>query len=404
MEQAMKTIKDVDISGKRVFIRVDFNVPMDANQNITEDTRIRTVLPTLEYALQKKAKIILASHLGRPKGKVVPEMSLKPVAPYLSKLIGKEVKMAVDCIGPDVAAMVANLKDGDILLLENLRYHAGEEKNNPDLAKELASLCDVYVNNAFAVSHRAHASVAAITEFAPVSVAGLLLDTEMDYFKKAMGNPKRPLVAILGGAKVSSKLAAIENMLNHVDKVIIGGAMANTFLKSQGVSVGKSVVEDDLIETAKQVMLQAKEKNIDFLLPVDAVTADKFEASATPHTVKISDIPQDLMVLDIGPETVAAYTKALEGAGTIVWNGPMGVFEMDAFSKGTMDLAASIADSPALTIVGGGDTDAAVHKANVQDKMSYISTGGGAFLMLMEGKDLPAVTCLEKMEKKLILK
>ncbi|MFA6011475.1 MAG: phosphoglycerate kinase [Desulfobacteraceae bacterium] len=400
----MKTIKDVDISGKRVFIRVDFNVPMDANQNITEDTRIRTVLPTLEYALQKKAKIILASHLGRPKGKVVPEMSLKPVAPYLSKLIGKEVKMAVDCIGPDVAAMVANLKDGDILLLENLRYHAGEEKNNPDLAKELASLCDVYVNNAFAVSHRAHASVAAITEFAPVSVAGLLLDTEMDYFKKAMGNPKRPLVAILGGAKVSSKLAAIENMLNHVDKVIIGGAMANTFLKSQGVSVGKSVVEDDLIETAKQVMLQAKEKNIDFLLPVDAVTADKFEASATPHTVKISDIPQDLMVLDIGPETVAAYTKALEGAGTIVWNGPMGVFEMDAFSKGTMDLAASIADSPALTIVGGGDTDAAVHKANVQDKMSYISTGGGAFLMLMEGKDLPAVTCLEKMEKKLILK
>jgi phosphoglycerate kinase len=399
MEYAMKTIKDIDISGKRVFIRVDFNVPMDANQNITEDTRIRTVLPTLEYALQKKAKIILASHLGRPKGKVVPEMSLKPVAPYLSKLIGQEVKMANDCIGPEVAAMVSNLKDGDILLLENLRYHAGEEKNNPDLAKELASLCDIYVNNAFAVSHRAHASVAAITEFAPVSVAGLLLETEMDYFKKAMGDPKRPLVAILGGAKVSSKLAAIENMLNHVDKVIIGGAMANTFLKSQGVNVGKSVVEDDLIETAKQVMRQAKEKNIDFLLPIDAVAADKFEANATPHTVKIAEIPQDLMLLDIGPETVAAYVKALEGAGTIVWNGPMGVFEMDAFSKGTMDLAASIANSPALTIVGGGDTDAAVHKANVQDKMSYISTGGGAFLMLMEGKALPAVTCLEKMGK-----
>jgi phosphoglycerate kinase len=399
MEQTMKTIKDVDISGKRVFIRVDFNVPMDANQNITEDTRIRTVLPTLEYAIGKKAKIILASHLGRPKGKAVPEMSLKPVAPYLSKLIGKEVKMAGDCIGPEVAAMVANLKDGDVLLLENLRYHAGEEKNNPDLAKELASLCDVYVNNAFAVSHRSHASVAAITEFAPVSVAGLLLDTEMDYFKKAMGNHKRPLVAILGGAKVSSKLAAIENMLNHVDKVIIGGAMANTFLKSQGVNVGKSVVEDDLIDTAKQVMRQAREKNIDFLLPVDAVAADKFEASATPHTVKTSEIPQDLMVLDIGPATVAAYAKALEGAETIVWNGPMGVFEMDAFSKGTMDLAASIADSPALTIVGGGDTDAAVHKAHVQDKMSYISTGGGAFLMLMEGKALPAVTCLEKMGK-----
>ena len=395
----MKTIKDVDISGKRVFIRVDFNVPMDANQNITEDTRIRTVLPTLEYALENKAKVILSSHLGRPKGKVVPEMSLKPVAPYLSKLIGKDVKMAQDCIGPEVAAMVADLEEGDILLLENLRYHAGEEKNNPDLAKELASFCDVYVNNAFAVSHRAHASVAAITEFAPVSVAGLLLATEMDYFKKAMESPRRPLVAILGGAKVSSKLAAIENMLNKVDKVIIGGAMANTFLKSQGVSVGKSVVEDDLLETARQVIQQAKARNIDFLLPVDAVAADKFDAGATPHTVNISGIPEDLMVLDIGPQTVAAYTKALEGAGTIVWNGPMGVFEMDAFSKGTMDLAACVADSPALTIVGGGDTDAAVHKAHVQDRMSYISTGGGAFLELMEGKVLPAVACLEKVGK-----
>ncbi len=395
----MKTIKDVDISGKRVFIRVDFNVPMDKDQNITEDTRIRTVLPTLEYALEKKAKIILASHLGRPKGKVVPEMSLKPVAAYLSKLMGKEVRMAPDCIGSEVVAMVDGLAEGDILLLENLRYHAGEEKNNPDLARELASLCDVYVNNAFAVSHRAHASVAAITDFAPVSVAGLLLATEMDYFNKAMENPNRPLVAILGGAKVSSKLAAIENMLNHVDKVIIGGAMANTFLKSQGVSVGKSMVEEDLIDTAKQVMAQAKSRNIDFLLPVDAVVADRLEADATPRTVSMSQIPDDLMVLDIGPETVASYAKALEGAGTIVWNGPMGVFEMDAFSKGTMDLAACLADSPALTIVGGGDTDAAVHKADVQDKLSYISTGGGAFLMLMEGKALPAVACLEKLGK-----
>jgi phosphoglycerate kinase len=392
----MKTIKDVDISGKKVFIRVDFNVPMDANQNITEDTRIRTVLPTLEYALEKKAKVILASHLGRPKGKAVPEMSLKPVAPYLAKLIGKDVKMAPDCIGPEVSSMVDNIKEGEVLLLENLRYHAGEEKNNPDLARELAALCDVYVNNAFAVSHRAHASVAAITEFAKVSVAGLLLATEMDYFRKAMESPKRPLVAILGGAKVSSKLAAIENMLNHVDKVIIGGAMANTFLKSQGLAVGKSVVEDDLIETASQVIKKAKDKNIDFLLPVDAVAADAFEATATPHSVRIDKIPSDLMVLDIGPETAAQYSKALEGAGTIVWNGPMGVFEMDSFSKGTMDLANVVADSPALTIVGGGDTDAAVHKAGVQDKMSYISTGGGAFLMLMEGKDLPAVVCLEK--------
>ena len=284
----MKTIKDVDIAGKRVFIRVDFNVPMDKNQNITEDTRITTVLPTLEYALEKKAKVILASHLGRPKGKAVPEMSLKPVAAYLSKLLGRDVKMAPDCIGPAVAAMVESLSEGDILLLENLRYHAGEEKNNTELARELASFCDVFVNNAFAVSHRAHASVAAITDFVPVSVAGLLLATEMDYFDKSMKNPKRPLVAVLGGAKVSSKLAAIENMLNTVDKVIIGGAMANTFLKCQGIAVGKSVVEDDLLETARQVIRKAKDKNIDFLLPVDAVAADRFDAAATPHTVKVS--------------------------------------------------------------------------------------------------------------------
>jgi phosphoglycerate kinase len=396
----MKTIKDIDISGKKVFIRVDFNVPMDKQQNITEDTRIRTVLPTLEYALSQNAKVILASHLGRPKGNVVPEMSLAPVAVHLSKLIGKSVKMAPDCIGDAVASMVSDMKDGDILLLENLRFHNGETKNEPEFAKNLASLCDVYVNNAFAVSHRAHASVAAITEYAPQSVAGLLLAKEIDYYNKAMDNPKRPLVAIVGGAKVSSKLAALKNMLKHVDKVIIGGAMANTFIKSQGINVGKSMVEEELVEVADSVIKEAKEKGISFHIPVDVVVAEKFEADAESKVVKINEIPRDWMALDIGPETVTDYSKALSDAGTIVWNGPMGVFEMKAFSKGTMDLVSTVAQSPALTIVGGGDTDAAVHMAGAEDKMSYISTGGGAFLMLMEGESLPGVTYLEKAEKK----
>ncbi|MBU1172675.1 MAG: phosphoglycerate kinase [Proteobacteria bacterium] len=396
----MKTIKDIDISGKKVFIRVDFNVPMDDKQNITEDTRIRTVLPTLNYALSQNSKIILASHLGRPKGKVVPSMSLKPVAAYLSKLIGKDVKIAPDCIGPEVKDMISTMKEGDIILLENLRYHEAEQKNNPEFAKELALLCDVYINNAFAVSHRAHASVAAITEYATTSAAGLLLAKEIDFYKKAMETPKRPLVAIVGGAKVSSKLEALENMLKHVDRVIIGGAMANTFLKSQGHDVGASMVEDDLLETAKKIVSQAKEKGISFHLPVDVVASDKFEADSPNKVTSVTDIPKGSMALDIGPDTVADYSKALDNAGTIVWNGPMGVFEMPAFSQGTLAIAKKVAQSPALTIVGGGDTDAAVHAAGVADKMSYISTGGGAFLMLMEGKTLPGVDCLEKAEKK----
>jgi phosphoglycerate kinase len=396
----MKTIKDFDISGKKVFIRVDFNVPMDKQQNITEDTRIRTVLPTIEYALSKNARIILASHLGRPKGEKVPTMSLAPVAKHLSSLIGKEVRMAPDCIGSNVTAMVSAMKDGDILLLENLRYYKGEEKNDPEFAKQLASLCDIYINNAFAVSHRAHASVAGITEFAPASGAGLLLAKEIDYYNQAMNDPKRPLVAIVGGAKVSSKLAALRNMLKHVDKVIIGGAMANTFLKSQGVFMGASMVEEGLIEIAGEVIREAKEKGISFHIPVDVVAAEKFEETAANKVVDVNQIPQGWMALDIGPKTLADYSKALADAGTIVWNGPMGVFEMEAFCRGTMDLADTVASSPALTIVGGGDTDAAVHKAGVEDKMSYISTGGGAFLMLMEGDSLPGVDYLEKAEKK----
>lgn len=392
----MKTIKDIDIAGKKVFIRVDFNVPMDENQKITEDTRIRTVLPTLEYALSQNAKIILASHLGRPKGKKVPEMSLKPAAAHLSNLINKEVKMAPDCIGDEVKKMIAEMKNGDIILLENLRYYDQEQANDPEFAGELGTLCDVYINNAFAVSHRVHASVAAITGHVAECGAGLLLEKEIDNYSQAMENPARPLLAIVGGAKISSKLAALENMLTKVDRVIIGGAMANTFLKSQGKEIGASMVEDDILDKAAEVMKTAKEKGIEFYIPVDVVAAEKFEKDAANKVVPVDEIPSDQMALDIGTETVKLYSDVIATSKTIVWNGPMGVFEMDAFSKGTMAVAAKVAESDALTIIGGGDTDAAVHKAGVAVKMSYISTGGGAFLKLMEGKTLPGVTFLEK--------
>ncbi len=392
----MKTINEIEITGKKVFIRVDFNVPMDDQQNITEDTRIRTVLPTLEYALSQNAKIILASHLGRPKGKKVPEMSLKPVAAHLSKLVNKDIIMATDCIGSSVEEMVSKMKDGEIILLENLRYYDEEQANDKNFAAKLGSLCDVYINNAFAVSHRVHASVAAITESVKECGAGLLLEKEIDYYKKAMDNPKRPLVAIVGGAKISSKLAALENMLNKVDKVIIGGAMANTFLKSQGYNVGASMVEDDILETAANVIKTAKEKGIDFYIPVDVVAAEKFDKDADSKVVSVDNIPESWMALDVGTKTAELYSDVIKTAGTVVWNGPMGVFEIDLFSKGTMTVAQSVANSDALTIIGGGDTDAAVHKAGLEDKMSYISTGGGAFLKLMEGKTLPGVTFLNK--------
>lgn len=396
----MKTIKDIDITGKTVFIRVDFNVPMDENQTITEDTRLRTVLPTLEYAVAQNAKIILASHLGRPKGKKVPEMSLKPVAAHLAKLIKKEVKIAPDCIGEDVENMVSSMKNGEIILLENLRYYEQEQANDPLFAKKLGALCEVYINNAFAVSHRVHASVAAITDYVAECAAGLLLEKEIDFYKKAMDHPKKPLVAIIGGAKISSKLAALENMLTKVDKVIIGGAMANTFLKSQGLNIGASIVEDDLLETAAEVIKTARLKGIDFYIPLDVVAAEKFDKDADVTIVSVDNIPADRMVLDIGTKTIDLYASIIQEAGTILWNGPMGVFEMDAFCKGTIAVANEVSKSGALTIVGGGDTDAAVHKAGVQDKISYISTGGGAFLKLMEGKTLPGVTFLEESERK----
>ena len=391
----MKTIKDIDISGKKVFIRVDFNVPLDLHQNITDDSRIRAVLGTLEYALDHNAKLIIASHIGRPNGKIVPELSLSPVAKRLGRFLRKDVVMAKDCIGLEIKTFVDQMKPGNVVLLENLRFNPGEQKNEDSFAKALAELCDVYINDAFAVSHRINASVVAITKFAPVSAAGFLLQKELCYFENALADPKRPLVAIVGGAKVSSKIGALENMLHHVDKFIIGGAMANTFLKSVGYDLGKSKVEMDLIKVATSVMKKAIKRGIKFYLPVDAVVASKFDAEAEIKIVTIQEIPEKWMALDIGPATSLLYSQALYDAKTIIWNGPMGVFEMDAFSRGTFAMARSVADSYALSIVGGGDTDVAIHKSGETDRITYISTGGGAFLALMEGKNLPAVAALD---------
>jgi phosphoglycerate kinase len=391
----MKTIKDVDIDGKKVFFRVDFNVPMDEHQNITDDARIRAVLPTLQYALDHQAKLIVASHMGRPGGEVVPELSLAPVAKRLGRLLEKKVIMAKDCIGPETGELLSNMKQGDVVLLENLRYHSEEQNNDDTFAKKLAELCDVYVNDAFAVSHRINASVVAITKFAPVCAAGFLLQKELDYFKQAIADPMRPLVAIVGGSKVSDKLGALENMLEHVDKFLIGGAMANTFLKCAGYNVGRSRVEEDLKEVACAVMSMAAERGIKFYLPIDAVVARRFDPKAEIKIVPTQEIPNDWMVMDIGPATSLLYSEALYDAKTIVWNGPLGVFEMDAFSRGTIAMVHSVANSYALSIVGGGDTDVALHKTGEMDRITYVSTGGGAFLTLLEGKTLPAVAALD---------
>jgi phosphoglycerate kinase len=390
----MRSIKELDVSGKKVLVRVDFNVPMDAHQNITDDTRIRAVLSTLRYVLDNNGKLIIMSHMGRPKDKVVPELSLAPVAKRLGRLLQQKVTMAPDCIGPEVKKMVDAMAPGDILLLENLRFYPGEKANDDAFARELASLCDIYINNAFAVSHRKHASVFAITKFAPQSAAGFLLIKELEYFHSAMDNPRRPLVAIVGGAKVSGKLGALKNMLGRVNKFIIGGAMANTFLKSQGHRMGKSLVEEDLVAEAGEIMKQAARDGIKFYLPVDAVIAREIDPHADAKIVPVQEIPDDWMALDIGPASSRLFAEVLDDAKTIIWNGPMGIFEMDAFSRGTVSMVHSVANSYALTIVGGGDTDVAVHSAGQSDRFSYISTGGGAFLYLMEGKTLPGVAAL----------
>ncbi len=391
----MKNISDIDIKEQRLLIRVDFNVPLDSLGNITDDTRIRGVLPTINHALDEHAKVIICSHLGRPKGQRQEKFSLAPVAKRLARLVGIDVRLAPDCVGAEVKTMVEQMKPGEILLLENLRFHGEEQKNDREFARQLADLADIYINDAFAVAHRAHASVVGVTNFFAQCAAGFLLQKEMDYFHRSMGDPRRPLVAIVGGAKVSSKLGALRNLIDRVDKLIIGGAMANTFLKSMGCTVGQSKVEDDLLETAETLIKSAAEKGVKLYLPVDCIVGDRFDPKAETMRTTVQEVPENWMILDIGPATTMLFSEALENAKTIIWNGPMGAFEMDAFSRGTMAMVERLADSHALTIVGGGDTDVAVHRAGESNNISYISTGGGAFLMLMEGKDLPGVVALE---------
>ena len=391
----MKSLRDMELSGKRVLVRADFNVPMSANREITDDIRIRMVLPTLQYILEQNGKLVICSHMGRPKGQRVEKFSLGPVAKHLCESLGREVKLAPDCVGTEVESLVSTMTDGDVVLLENLRFHNQETENDPEFSGNLAKLCDVFVNDAFAVSHRTHASVVGVAERAPEGCAGFLLQTEMGYFNKSMNNPIRPLVALVGGAKVSSKIGALENMLAKVDSMIIGGAMANTFLKSMGKDVGASLVEDDLLDTATQFLRAAKEKGVKVYLPVDFVVADRFAADAVTKNVPTDSVPKGWMALDIGPASTILFQEALYGAGTVVWNGPMGAFEIDAFAGGTMTICRTVAKSQALSITGGGDSNAAVKKSGESQNISYMSTGGGAFLQLMEGKTLPGVNALK---------
>ncbi len=387
------TIEDLDLKGKRVFIRVDFNVPLDENLNITDDRRIRSALPTINYAIDEGAKVILASHLGRPKGKPDPRYSLAPVAKRLKRLLNKEVIFAPDCIGPQVKNIVEKMQPGDVVLLENLRFHEGETKNDESFAKELASLADYYVNDAFGTAHRAHASIVGVPKYLPAA-AGFLLKKEIEYLKGVVNNPIRPFVAILGGAKVSGKIGVLENLQSNVDKVLIGGGMAFTFIKAMGYEVGDSLVEEDMLETAQRIRKKLKEKGVKFYLPVDCVIAQSLEPGAETKIVPTLEIPKGWKALDIGPATARLFAEAIENAKTILWNGPMGVFEIDAFSRGTFAVARAVADAYALTIVGGGDTDLAVHRAGVSDSISFISTGGGATLQLLEGKELPGIAAL----------
>ncbi len=391
---AKKTIKDIDLKGKRVLMRVDFNVPLDDKLNITDDIRIRSAVPTIKYAIDQGAKVILMSHLGRPDGKVVDSLRLTPVAKKLEELLGKKVTKTDDCTGDAVKKTVAAMKPGDVVLLENLRFHAEEEKNDPAFAKELASLGDVFVNDAFGTAHRAHASTEGVTKYLP-SVAGFLLEKEIRYLGQTVDDPKRPFVAILGGAKVKDKIKVIDNLLNKVDALIIGGGMAYTFLKAKGKTIGNSKLDKDGFDTAKLALDKAAKKNIPILLPIDHVIGDKFDASANTKIVG-EDIPDGWMGLDIGPKTIKLFEDKLKDAKTIIWNGPMGVFEMDKFAKGTKDIAIFLAGlKGAITIIGGGDTAAAMLKFKVEDKMTHISTGGGASLEYLEGRGLPGIDALQ---------
>ncbi len=391
-----KSLRDIDVGGKRVLVRVDFNVPIDEQGNIVDDTRIRASLPTVEYLLDSRAKIVLMSHLGRPKGKD-PKYSLSPVAKRLSRFIDREVKMAPDCVGSEVKYMVDNLKEGEVLLLENLRFYREESEGDETFAKELASLGEVYVSDAFGTCHRKHSSVYLVPKYLKPAVMGFLLEREINYFEKAMINPQRPVVAILGGAKVSTKLGIIKNLLKRVDKLFIGGAMAFTFIKAMGYGVGSSLVEDELMPTALDILEIAKKLEVKLYLPVDFVIGQEVSDNTPTRVVPWQEIPDGWKGLDIGPVSVQLLEEIVADAQTIVWNGPMGVFELDRFKSGTFETAKLIAQSSALTIAGGGDTDHAIHKAGVYSAIDFVSTGGGAFLELLEGKPLP---CLEVLDDK----
>ncbi|ODS30790.1 MAG: phosphoglycerate kinase [Candidatus Scalindua rubra] len=387
-------IKDLELKGKRVFVRVDYNVPLDEQGNITDDTRIRAALPTINYLLDEGAKVILASHLGRPNGKVKPELSLKPVAKRLHRLLNKEVKLANDCIGPGVRQQVDDMQPEDVLLLENLRFHPGEQENDPAFAKELASLCDVLVQDAFGNCHRAHASMVGVNGTVSQAAAGFLIKKELDYFEKSVNNPLRPVVALVGGAKVSDKIKIIENLVKKVDKLIIGGTMAFPFLTVHGYGVGKSTIDETVLVKILMINKLAKERGVKVYLPVDFVIAEKFEAGAETKVVTFQEIPDSWFALDIGPASTKLFFEAMQNAKTIIWNGPMGAFEIDAFSRGTYAMVESVVTTHAATIVGGGDTDLAFHRMGESYKVSFISTGGGAFLELLEGKELPGIAAL----------
>lgn len=388
-----KSVKDIDVKGKVVFCRVDFNVPMKDGK-VTDDTRIRAALPTIEYLTGQGAKVLLASHLGRPKGQVTEELRLTPVAKRLQELLGQEVKKADEAYGDNVKKQISDLKEGDVLVLENVRFYPGEEKNDPELSKAFADLADVYVNDAFGAAHRAHASTAGIAAYLP-AVSGFLMQKELEVLGKAISNPDRPFTAIIGGAKVKDKIGVIESLLDKVDNLIIGGGLAYTFVKALGHEVGKSLLEEDKVDLAKSFMDRAKEKGVNFLIPTDVLVADDFSNDANTSIVPISEIPSDLEALDIGIETREKYADVIKNSKLVVWNGPMGVFEIDAFAKGTKAIAEALAEAKyTYSVIGGGDSAAAVEKFGLADQMSHISTGGGASLEFMEGKELPGVTAL----------
>lgn len=390
---AKKTVRDIDAAGKRVLVRVDFNVPLDKNGRVSDDTRIVEALPTINYLVEQSAKVILISHLGRPKGKIDEKYKMDPVAKRLSELLGRTVAKVDECVGAAPREAIERMRDGDVILLENVRFHPEEEKNDERFARQLADLADIYVNDAFGTAHRAHASTSGVSEFLP-AVAGFLMEKELDILGRLLIHPEKPFVAIIGGAKVSDKIAVISNLLDKVDTMIIGGGMSNTFLKAQGCDVGKSLLETDKIDLAKSLIAEAKAKGIKLLLPVDVVVAPGAAPDAEQKTVPANQIPPDWMALDIGQETVELFTEAMKSASTIVWNGPMGVFEMAPFAKGTDAIALAMAESKATTIVGGGDSASAVKKAGLADRITHISTGGGASLEFLEGKVLPGVAVL----------